>query len=635
MTRTHDEREKQLKEARQKDIIAVAESLGMAIDGRGSHLYWAEHDSFRFYLKKNYFYWNSRQVGGGPIELVQLMKECSVKEAIQFLNDPTYEIGQAVVRKDETKEFNYFMKDHTKMTLTKDYLVKERKISQETVDFFIRQGLLSQATYRDPRDGKTEPVMVFKSRDRKNKITSVSLRGLWKQEKHEGNGYLRRVLGDGYTGLTLKVGNPPEGAEISKARPLRIIAFEAPIDLMSYYELYKEKLGDVILLAMDGLKKSTIAKLLANQMNVDLSEEEKPEFIDTLSKRMKRNDLIQLVLATDNDSAGKEFIHQFQNVPFSVDNPLPPLEPGQKKSDWNDVLVRKKSNQEKKQLEKENLSMEQKSVTKNHSQEGTVLENLTSSKIEEANKAIVREVEKDLEKTVSELEQPENHYLSKDDVQKMLDDHFSKIEQLLSKHINSIDEIEESTIEQAVEVTETLSQELKYQNERFTDTLRTALIMKKNDVVYNLQEHVDDLRLFIKNGINKRMLRINDLIKQFAEKVERKFAIEEKIHRVHPNEKYQQASTNKSESAITSEEQTNTTGSIYQATNLGEPVITMEGKENKATIHLTTTKKNNRPKNKFEERVAQARAKQAIIGKEQATLSKETPEVKKGSARKK
>ncbi|EMF0420786.1 hypothetical protein IL099_001686 [Enterococcus hirae] len=124
------------------------------------------------------------------------------------------------------------------------------------------------------------------------------------------------------------------------------------------------------------------------------------------------------------------------------------------------------------------------------------------------------------------------------------------------------------------------------------------------------------------------------MIKQFAEKVERKFAIEEKIHRVHPNEKYQQASTSKSESAITSEEQTNTTRSIYQATNLGEPVITMDGKENKATIHLTATK-GNRPKNKFEERVAQARAKQASIEKEQATLSKETSEVKKGSVRKK
>lgn len=102
MTRTHDEREKQLKEARQKDIIAVAESLGMAIEGRGSHLYWAEHDSFRFYLKKNYFYWNSRQVGGGPIELVQLMKECSVKEAIQFLNDPWIDVNKVDIKREDT-----------------------------------------------------------------------------------------------------------------------------------------------------------------------------------------------------------------------------------------------------------------------------------------------------------------------------------------------------------------------------------------------------------------------------------------------------------------------------------------------------------------------------------------------------
>ncbi|STD75644.1 Uncharacterised protein [Enterococcus faecium] len=44
-------------------------------------------------------------------------------------------------------------------------------------------------------------------------------------------------------------------------------------------------------------------------------------------------------------------------------------------------------------------------------------------------------------------------------------------------------------------------------------------------------EKVDDLRLDIRNAINKRILIVNDLVKKFTEKVDKKFTIESKINK--------------------------------------------------------------------------------------------------------
>ena len=55
------------------------------------------------------------------------------------------------------------------------------------------------------------------------------------------------MLGDGSTGLNIDVGTPE-----------RLIFLEAPIDLMSYYELNKNRLENVRLVSMDGLKDSAL-----------------------------------------------------------------------------------------------------------------------------------------------------------------------------------------------------------------------------------------------------------------------------------------------------------------------------------------------------------------------------------------
>ena len=94
-------------------------------------------------------------------------------------------------------------------------------------------------------------------------------------------GKLKKTFGDGLYSCVVKVGHPPIIEEkkanstdniISDQNPLKIIVFEAPIDMMSYYELFKDKIGDAYLMAMSGLKKGAVSTLLAEKFTVKITE---------------------------------------------------------------------------------------------------------------------------------------------------------------------------------------------------------------------------------------------------------------------------------------------------------------------------------------------------------------------------
>ena len=152
---------------------------------------------------------------------------------------------------------------------------------------------------------------------------------------------------DGMMGLTLDIGQPK-----------RLVFAEAPIDLMSYYEVHKESLKDVRLVAMDGLKKATVSRYVADMASSDPIGPNRPSqvlkdnrrelgqlidrlhMLDNVSQRLEDG---LITLAVDNDEAGRKFIKEkFQdmNIPVKVD--IPPLADGQKKNDWNDYLKAEK-----------------------------------------------------------------------------------------------------------------------------------------------------------------------------------------------------------------------------------------------------------------------------------------------------
>lgn len=325
-----------VEKARTMDIVAVAQALEMDLKKVGSIYQWTEHDSMILDARKNYFYWNSRSIGGNAIDLVQAVKECDFVAATDFLAGVSGEVGEVKEEVPDKKDFQYLLKEHKAFNAAEEYLTKERGLSKETVQFFKDEGLIAQAKYKNFETGKTEPAIVFKSWSN-DKVASVALQGVWKKPEYGKREHLKRVMGNGLAGFRLEIGEIP--SHPTNEQPLKVVAFEAPIDMMSYYELYKDQLQDTVLVAMNGLKKGAISTAIADSINPEMPEDKKPVILDFLdSNETFSDEAIQLTLAVDNDAAGEDFIESFGTAYIPTKPHLPGKGKGQTKGDWNDSL---------------------------------------------------------------------------------------------------------------------------------------------------------------------------------------------------------------------------------------------------------------------------------------------------------
>ncbi|WP_449450657.1 PBECR4 domain-containing protein [Streptococcus suis] len=341
-------------QAKALSILEVAKSLGMNME-RSSHkeYYWKEHDSFKINTVKNTWTWYSRTGKfGDTIDLVREIKGGSYRDAMTFLE--TGNFPEATIVEEERKHFRYTLAPYEQpFRKARSYLKQTRGLSDETIDFFLEKGVLAEASYRD-RDGYVEDVLVFKFLDRNHHIVGASLQGLSSfPDRHEGKGYLKKIMyqSEGVAGLNIAIGSPK-----------RLIVAEAPIDLMSYYELHKNELEDVCLVAMDGLKEGTLSRYAmevlqkrgaAKEVVLDYTQsKDVRQASNFLSETARLTNLFHdnnhqdfLTLAVDNDKAGQDFIDQLQEKKIPVVDGRPPLATNEKKMDWNAYLQLKKKGQ--------------------------------------------------------------------------------------------------------------------------------------------------------------------------------------------------------------------------------------------------------------------------------------------------
>lgn len=364
------------------DIVAVAESLGMTLKpGSSGTYYWEEHDSFHIYPNTNTFRWWSRSIGTNTIDLVQVVQEemtghkLSFREAAAFLETGHFE--NVTVQPIVKEPFEYYLEryEHPDFNIGRQYLKEERGLSDETIDTFLASGNMATATRK--KGDYFEPVIVFKSRDNDGKMIGASLQGLVENRvQHPERGRLKQMMknSEGTAGFSLDVGTPK-----------RLVFAEAPIDLMSYYEVNKDDLQDVKLVAMDGLKKGVISRYVADMLtdgkySQTMSAEQIRGALDALNQTtnllQEHSDMI--TLAVDNDEAGQNFVKGLQDDGIPVIPDLPPRQPAQKKMDWNDYLkqMKKESAQmaETPEVEKQSLSELQESL----SNEGDLVSTITS-----------------------------------------------------------------------------------------------------------------------------------------------------------------------------------------------------------------------------------------------------------------
>ncbi|EGL85635.1 hypothetical protein HMPREF9968_1069 [Streptococcus oralis SK255] len=336
--------------AKSLDILEVARSLGMEMK-RKSHreYYWAEHDSFKIDTVKNTWHWYSQNLFGDTINLVQQMQNVSYKDAMVFLETGSFPEAKPV--EEERKPFNYTLAPYEQPFVeARAYLKEIRGLSDDTIDFFLEKGVLAQAKRKD-KEGVIEDVLVFKYLDRNQQLVGASLQGLVPdQERHPGKGYLKQIMyqSEAISGLNVSIGSPE-----------RLIVTEAPIDLMSYYELHKGELNDVRLVAMEGLKEGVLShyvlEILQDRGEIAMDERDYTKSSEltrtsrflsvaaetsTLFQDHKYDDLI--TLAVDHDKAGTDFITKLREKKIPVIDARPPKREGQEKTDWNEILKQTK-----------------------------------------------------------------------------------------------------------------------------------------------------------------------------------------------------------------------------------------------------------------------------------------------------
>lgn len=330
-------------EAKRLSIISVAEQLGIELKRTGSHSYtWTEHDSFVIDARKNEFHWNSRTEFGDVIQLVQSIKGVSYKEAMHFLETGEFKQVNAEVQMAPKEPFHYNLEryENQDFSASRSYLKAQRGLSDDTINFFISQGSMAEATRK--KGDYFEPVIVFKYKDNTGFLAGASLQGIVENRVHyPERGRLKQIMrnSDGQLGFLIDIGTPK-----------RLVFAEAPIDLMSYYELHKDTLQDVRLVAMDGIKDGIISRRfmeLYAEMNgksyqVDQNVGKALETVVRTTNYFKDGQHQDMItLAVDNDAAGQNFITRLQEKGIPIKIAIPPIiQADQEKEDWNDFLKR-------------------------------------------------------------------------------------------------------------------------------------------------------------------------------------------------------------------------------------------------------------------------------------------------------
>ena len=337
-----------VEELKRLSILDVAASLGIQLKRTGSHTYsWDEHDSFTINTQENYFNWFARSKGGDVFDMVRVVQEeltgqqVSFKEAKHFLEEGNFEVFDSS-KIPEKEPFKYYLEPYeTDFTEARSYLKDVRGLSDETIDYFGEKGVLAQATKKT--GNYYEPIIVFKSLNRQNEVIGASLQGIRENHDLYERGSLKQIMraSDGLTGMHIDIGQPK-----------RLVFAEAPIDLMSYYELHKGELSDVRLVAMDGLKESTISRHVAELLYElgEIKAQVKPENYSTfLSQTAEVTDFFKdgkhqelITLAVDNDTAGHTFIDRLADKGISFSSDLPSMPADRDKMDWNDALKESK-----------------------------------------------------------------------------------------------------------------------------------------------------------------------------------------------------------------------------------------------------------------------------------------------------
>ena len=273
----------QIDKANAVDLEKFLRAQGETLVRSGKEYRWKAHDSLT--VCGNKWFRHSQSKGGLPVDFVMEFYGKSFPEAVQML---TGEPGEAQPEADPAPSpaFRLPLRNVTNANIL-NYLTQERKLSPSLVNFFIAAG--------DIYEDSSHHNVVFVGRDADGHPRYASSRGIQEKFRQDAAG-AEKAFGFAHRGTDKQ-----------------LLVFEAPIDLLSFIELFPKNWQQHNYLSLGGVSGKALQQFLS-----------------------ERPDVERVFLCLDADKAGEDACKRLAALlPDTVS--VTRIQPCMK--DWNDVLV--------------------------------------------------------------------------------------------------------------------------------------------------------------------------------------------------------------------------------------------------------------------------------------------------------
>ena len=273
----------QIDKANAVDLEKFLRAQGETLVRSGKEYRWKAHDSLT--VCGNKWFRHSQSKGGFPVDFVMEFYGKSFPEAVQML---TGEPGKAQPEADPapSPSFRLPLRNVTNANIL-NYLTQERKLSPSLVNFFIAAG--------DIYEDAAHHNVVFVGRDADGHPRYASSRGIREKFRQDAAG-AEKAFGFAHRGTDKQ-----------------LLVFEAPIDLLSFIELFPKNWQQHNYLSLGGVSGKALRQFLS-----------------------ERPDVERVFLCLDADKAGEDACKRLAGLlPDTVS--VTRIQPCMK--DWNDVLA--------------------------------------------------------------------------------------------------------------------------------------------------------------------------------------------------------------------------------------------------------------------------------------------------------
>ena len=211
--------------AKSVDLTAVAASLGYTVKRVGNYHTVKEMDSVRIYNRRSWFRWSREydrgENGGSQIDFLRVFAGMEVKEAVFWLLDfadyqrsADWKPSPVVVEKKEVERKPFLLPPPAPDNrYLYRYLMDERKLSKEVIDYFVSNGLIYEE--------RSHHNIVFRGNDKNGVTRFASMRGVFDRD---GKGFKCDVAGN----------DKNFGVNVWNEESTELEVFEGAIDLMNY-----------------------------------------------------------------------------------------------------------------------------------------------------------------------------------------------------------------------------------------------------------------------------------------------------------------------------------------------------------------------------------------------------------------